>query len=69
MSRRTLHDPVCHSIRDKMFLLTTNELPDEEAKAAYLHLSECPNCRRALAEHVKLVGALFGTMGAAHRTA
>lgn len=69
MSRRTLQDPLCHVIRDNMFLLTTNELPDEEAKAAYLHLSECPKCRRALAEHVKLVGALFGTMGSAHKSA
>lgn len=46
-----------------MFLLTTNEADEESAKFAFLHLAECELCRSALAEHVKLTAALFGTLG------
>jgi len=46
-----------------MFLITTNELSDEEAQQAHLHLAECKACRAALAEHVKLSAALFGVLG------
>ena len=70
MSRRILRNPTCKELREQMFLLTTNELEDKEAKQAFLHLAECPACREALAEHVKLTAALFGTMGGqAHRSA
>ena len=46
-----------------MFLLTTNEADEESAKAAFLHLADCELCRAALAEHVKLTAALFGSLG------
>ena len=70
MSRRIVADPTCLKVRDQMFLLTTNELSNEEAKVAYMHLADCPKCRKALAEHVTLAAALFGTFSnPTHQTA
>lgn len=53
----------CQEVRDLMFLIATNELEDEVAEKAFLHMAHCPDCREALAEHVKIAAALIGTMG------
>ncbi len=53
----------CEEVRDQMFLLATNDLDDAEAFTAYTHLAGCAECRKAMAEHVKLAAALFGTLG------
>lgn len=70
MSRRPVNTAVCHKVREQMFLMATNELSDEDARIAYNHLAECPRCRKALAEHVTLAAALFGTLSKrTHRSA
>ncbi len=53
----------CQEVREQMFLLATNDLEDDKAEAAYLHLSRCPGCREAMAEHVRLAAAMFGVLG------
>lgn len=62
-NRRSLQIAECVKVRNMMFLLTTNEADEESARAAFLHLADCPTCREALAEHVRLTAALFGTLG------
>lgn len=70
MPRTPQSDTACARVREQLFLLTTNELEGEDAKEAFTHLAECPDCRQALAEHVKLAAALFGTLGkSTHKSA
>ncbi len=48
----------CEEVCDLLYLFVTNELEDEESRQVCAHLFECTDCKQALAEHVKLSGAL-----------
>ena len=52
----------CEDTRDLLYLFTCNELEDDEAKQVADHLAGCPDCRKALAEHVKVSGSLKRSM-------
>lgn len=48
----------CEDVRDLLYLFVTNELEEEESQLVCSHLLACAECREAMAEHVKLSGAL-----------
>jgi hypothetical protein len=52
------HDMNCEDVRDLLYLFLTNELEEGESQQVCTHLLECGSCREAMAEHVKLSGAL-----------
>ena len=47
----------CEDTRDLLHMFVTNELGEEFTQVCD-HLTKCKGCRKALAEHVKLAGAL-----------
>ncbi len=47
----------CEEVRDLLYLFITNEL-EEEFHSVCDHLVHCRECRKAMAEHVKLSGSL-----------
>jgi len=47
----------CLDVRDLLHLFVTNELGEEFAPVC-AHLTSCKECRKALAEHVKMAGML-----------
>jgi anti-sigma factor RsiW len=48
----------CEDVRDLLYLFLANELEEDESQQVCAHLLECAQCRTAMAEHVKLSGAL-----------
>jgi len=48
----------CEDVCDLLYLFLTNELEEDESQQVCSHLFECPECRKAMAEHVKLNGSL-----------
>ncbi|HVT14130.1 MAG TPA: zf-HC2 domain-containing protein [Fimbriimonadaceae bacterium] len=52
----------CEDVRDLLYLFLNNELEEEESQQVCAHLFECEECRIAMAEHVKLSGALKRTI-------
>lgn len=48
----------CEDARDLLYLFITNDLEEKEAQQVCTHLLNCEACREAMAEHVKLSGAL-----------
>lgn len=52
----------CEDVRDLLYLFLTNELEEDESQLVCEHLISCPECREAMAEHVKLNGALKRTI-------
>ena len=55
--KETMEEMTCEDVRDLLYLFVTNEL-DEEFEAVCSHLVGCADCRKAMAEHVKLAGSL-----------
>lgn len=52
----------CEDVRDLLYLFLTNELEEDESQQVCEHLIACAECREAMAEHVKLDGALKRTI-------
>jgi hypothetical protein len=52
----------CEDVCDLLYLLTCNELESPELDQVLAHLGTCPDCRRALGQHVKLSGVLVETL-------
>jgi hypothetical protein len=52
----------CEDVCDLLYLFLNNELEEDESKQVCAHLFECVGCRKAMAEHVKLSGALKRTI-------
>jgi anti-sigma factor RsiW len=48
----------CEDVRDLLYLFVTNELDEDESQQVCTHLLSCAECRQAMAEHVKLTGAM-----------
>jgi hypothetical protein len=48
----------CDDVRDLLYLFLNNEMEDNESQQVCGHLFDCGDCRQAMAEHVKLSGAL-----------
>jgi hypothetical protein len=53
-----LESLACEDVLDLLYLFLNDELEDDESKQVCAHLFECGGCRTAMAEHVKLSGAL-----------
>lgn len=48
----------CSTVEELLYLFISDELEDAEAKMVSAHLFACAQCRKALAETVKVAGAL-----------
>jgi anti-sigma factor RsiW len=48
----------CEEVRDLLYLFLNNELEEDESRQVCAHLFDCAECRKAMAEHVKLSCAL-----------
>lgn len=53
---------LCQEVEENLYLFLCDELEDEESQAVSAHLFSCKNCRRSLAETVRVVNAISGAM-------
>ena len=55
-------DMGCEEVLDLLHDFVANELEDEDLRPVLRHLGDCPSCRLAMAEHVRLLGVLRANM-------
>jgi anti-sigma factor RsiW len=52
----------CREVEENLYLFLCDELEEEESQAISAHLFSCKNCRKSLAETVRVVNAISGAL-------
>lgn len=53
---------LCRDVTEHLYLFVCDELDDSASRSVTHHLAACPDCRKALAETVKLAGILGASL-------